>query len=99
MLKNLRIVIAFFFGLIVTSPAFALLHNYTRTADGVIITLPAGAECASMRLEVLSERIIHVLAFPASATMQVSLMAVQQNRPATNFTLKEQGTNLQLRTA
>jgi alpha-D-xyloside xylohydrolase len=64
-------------------------HRYRQVADGVVVS-PDGGPAKRVRLQVLSERIIHVTATPGeSLELPASLMVTKSSRPNIKFELKQ----------
>ncbi|HVY24443.1 MAG TPA: TIM-barrel domain-containing protein [Steroidobacteraceae bacterium] len=73
--------------------------GYEKTPDGVIIT-PQGGNAHRVQLQVMSERIIHVIASADdAATPAPSLMVVARPSTPEKFSITEQGDALLLKTA
>jgi alpha-D-xyloside xylohydrolase len=63
------------------TPALAAEGSFQRTADGIVVT-PAAGPAKRVRLQVMSDRIIHVTATPAADTkVPASLMVVAKPQP------------------
>ena len=75
------------------------ISRYETTSDGVLIT-PASGPAQRVRLQVMSERIIHVTALPdANAKLATSLMVTALPRNDVKFTVSVHGSTLTLHTA
>ncbi|MCO6477773.1 MAG: DUF5110 domain-containing protein [Phaeodactylibacter sp.] len=76
--------------------------NYEKLEDGVLIRLPEGAPDAArmVKLQVVTPDIMHVTATPEDTFSRMeSLIAIEKERPAVEWSLKEEGGNIILNTA
>jgi alpha-D-xyloside xylohydrolase len=88
----------FALALLASTSAFALDGAFEKTADGVIV-IPASGPAKKVRLQVMSDRIIHVTATPTdSLDTPKSLMVLAQPKTS-GFTVTEAGGKLVLKTA
>lgn len=100
MLKKIIFIACSFYVLIGNSSSYAQMGTYKRLATGVSIDLPAEAECESMRLEVISDKIIHIVAAATdNAAFPASLMIGNEKMPAVKWDVKQMGDRLFLHTA
>lgn len=68
-------------GLLCATSALAAEGSFQRTADGIVVT-PAAGPAKRVRLQVMSDRIIHVTAIPSADTkVAPSLMVVAKPQP------------------
>lgn len=76
--------------------------TYKKVADGIIVNLPQRSEhdARLLQLQVLSDKIIHVIATPESEFSSVkSLMAVERVSKTVNWSVVQKGNQLELSTA
>ena len=86
--------------LISTKPLFAQTGNYKKLDNGVLINLSKSADCASIKLEVLSDRIIHVVASPVFTDLSpASLMLSNEKLKPVKWSLSQKQDDIFLNTA
>jgi alpha-D-xyloside xylohydrolase len=75
--------------LLFAGSAFAAEGSFQRTPDGIVVT-PAAGPAKQVRLQVMSDRIIHVTAMPtAAAKIPESLMVVAKPHPPATLKVDE----------
>lgn len=100
MLKNLLAFAYVLAVLIIANPLFAQIGKYKKIGNGIVIDLPQKADCASLKVEVVTDKIIHVV---ASATdvyeTPVSLMINNEKLKPVKWNLSQKGNQVFLNTA
>jgi alpha-D-xyloside xylohydrolase len=73
--------------------------SYIKLPDGVLLKLPGSKQAKTVQLEVINDRIIHVIASPTdSLPTDTSLMVLQNIKKQTEWTLTESEGKLILKT-
>ena len=100
--KLLYLVAIFLVAFITTQKAFCEVLNFSKSGNGIIIhfkkTIVNGPK--ALKLEVISENIIHVLASPTDSFSSIkSLMAIPLNKSNVKWDVIEKDNNIVLSTA
>jgi alpha-D-xyloside xylohydrolase len=75
-------------------------NSYIKLNDGVLLRLPDSRDARTIKVEVINDRIIHVLATPNdSLPSDTSLMVLRNAKQPTKWELKEEEDKLTLKTA
>src|SRR5687767_11301044 len=75
-------------------------NTYTKLTDGVLVTLPASKDARTVKVEIINDRVIHVMATPSdSLSSDTSLMVLSGVKQQTNWQLIEEPEKLTLKTA
>ncbi|MEJ6979365.1 TIM-barrel domain-containing protein [Pedobacter sp. P351] len=99
MLKNLIVFTGAFFTLISTGSLLAQTGSFKKLDNGILIALPDNAECSSLKLEVISDKIIHVVASATDARVSpLSLMISNANPKSVKWSVEQKSEQLYLRT-
>jgi alpha-D-xyloside xylohydrolase len=100
--KPAGLMIGLTLALLASTSAFALTGaldgTFEKTADGVIVT-PASGPAKKVRLQVMSDRIIHVTATPTDSLDTPASLMVRAQPRTSGFTVDQVGGKLVLKTA
>ncbi|MBC8051981.1 MAG: DUF5110 domain-containing protein [Sphingobacteriaceae bacterium] len=100
MLKNLIIVVCVLGAVTSANSLMAQTGSYKKLDNGLLIDLPQNAECASLKLEVVTDKIIHVVASAdkTSATPSSLMLSGNKFQPV-SWTVSQKADQLFLNTS
>ena len=100
MLKNLLVFACLCGSLIASKSSLAQTGSYKELANGILIDLPSNAECSSIKLEVISDKIIHVVASAeGAAETPLSLMIAEEQFKPAKFSVAQKADQVYVSTA
>ena len=89
-----------FGGLISVGSLWAQPGSYKKSDKGVLINLPDNAECSYLKLEVISDKIIHVVASAKDAAVSPASLMISDSGPkSVKWTINQKSDQLYLTTA
>lgn len=99
MIKKLTACVLFC-GTLFISQIVIAQSNYKKNGNGVLIHLPKGAECEYLKIEVVSDKIIHILASENEmVNTPLSLMRTDNLFKTTDYSINEKESSLYIGTA